>query len=217
MTPRSFPRRRIVAFARRQAFAPWTLRILAKLGYEIYLADEIEDGREAGDPGDPDLWLADERRLAEVPDDTENGGVPIVVLSGSRGVAGADSRIAAAVRRPGGLHELYRIFQELLEDVPRSTPRVPTHIQARCRLDGRAWNGTILSLSENGCLLRSVEPPSLGSRFELEFALPGSGIVGTRVEAAYQVLPDTGLVFHGMTPAGRSAITSYVVEVLTSD
>lgn len=217
MTLRSLPRRRIIAFARRQAFAPWTVRILAKLGYEIYLADEIEDGREPVEVDEPDLWLADERRLAEVPDDAGNGGVPIVVLAGRRGVAGADARIAAAVRRPGGLHELYRVFQELLEDAPRSTPRVPTHIQARCRLDGRAWNATILSLSENGCLVRSAEPLTLGSRFDVEFPLPGSGLLGTRAEAAYQVPPDTGIVFHGMTPAGRSAIARYVVEVLASD
>lgn len=213
----ALPRRSLVAYAQPRAFAPWSLRILAKLGYEIELAEEWEERRAAA-PHEtelPQLWIADERRLAEVPDDAASRAIPVVLLTGRAGVTGADARIAAAVRRPAGLHDLFRVFQELGEDTPRAAVRVPTHLSARCRHDGREWSGAVLSLSENGCLLRSPEPLLLGSRLAIEFALPKAGLIETEVEAAYQLPPDVGLVFHATPPDARDAIAEYVIEALS--
>jgi hypothetical protein len=206
------PQRVLVTHAAPAAFAPATLSILSKLGYAIvdpevfaHLADDEYDR--------PDLFIADERNLGEIPDD---GGspIPIVVLTGRHGVTGADVRIAGAIKRPAGLHELYRLVQQVLEDTPRTTPRVPTHIPARCRREDKEWQSALVSLSENGCLMRSPEPPLLGSRLSLSFELPRSGPLELDAEIAYQLVPDVGIIFNGIPPSVREAISAYVTEAL---
>ena len=139
-----------------------------------------------------------------------------MVLCGRHGVTGADPRIVGAIRRPAGLHEIYRLVQQVLEDTPRSTPRVPTHLPARCRRDGREWRGAVLSLSENGCLLRSPEPLLLGSRIALGFELPRSGTLEVDAEIAYQLVPDLGVVFNATSPSVREAIGGYVTSALAA-
>jgi hypothetical protein len=150
------PQRVLVTHAAPAAFAPATLSILSKLGYAI--VDPEVFARLADEDDRPDLYIVDERNLAEVPDD---GGspIPIVVLTGRHGVTGADIRIAGAIQRPAGLHELYRLVQQVLEDTPRTTPRVATHIPARCRRQGKEWQSALVSLSENGGLMRSRRSP----------------------------------------------------------
>lgn len=205
------PNRFLLSHAPPEAYAPMTRAILAKLGYAILTPEEFE--RVAGEADvRPVLRIVDERQLAEVPD--ESDALPILVLAGRHGVTGADGRIVGAIRRPAGMHELFRLIQQVSEETPRTTPRVATHLSARCRKDGREWPVTMLSISENGCLVRSPEPVILGSRVELEFALPHEGGLRVEAETAYQLLPDLGLIFHGVPTRQRQAIGRFVTGVL---
>jgi hypothetical protein len=162
-----------------------------------------------------DLFLIDDRRLDEV-DTAEEAdaetAVPIVLLTGKQGASGADPRVVGAVKRPAGLHDLYRLLQQVFEDTPRSTPRVATRLLARCAEGDRSWESRVLSLSENGCLLRSPEAIALGQRIQLEFSLPGSGQVCLEAEATYQLLPDVGLVFNAVPPARRKTLERFVTD-----
>ncbi len=215
MTLRHEAERLLAAHARAEAFAPKTIAILAKLGYRIVAADQL--ACEAPEPGKerrPDLRIVDERRLGEVPEESGEEGVPMIVLTGRHGVTGADSRIVGAVKRPAGLHDLYRLLQQVFEDHPRTTPRVPVHLRARCERDGSEWSGAVLSLSENGCLLRSAEPLPLGTQLSVRFRLPRVGDVDVWAETAYQLVPDLGLVFNALAPADRDAIAQYVTDAL---
>jgi hypothetical protein len=187
--------------------------ILAKLGYLILLPEEMESIDDLADTR-PLVRLLDERQFAEIPDDGD--GIPIVLVTGRHGATGADARIAGAVKRPVGMHELYRLIQQLSEDTPRSTPRVPTHLPARCKSDGKEWKATVLSLSENGCLVRSPEPLPLGRRVGLSFELPRSGRLELDAETAYQLLPDMGLIFHATRKSDREAIAAFVTSTLLS-
>jgi hypothetical protein len=164
----------------------------------------------------PDLLLIDERRLveAEIYDGEGEDSLPIVLLSGRHGATGADPRIVGAVKRPAGLHDLYRLMQQIFEDTPRSTPRIATQLRARCRAGDRIWEGRVLSLSENGCLLRSPETILLGREIQLGLTLPGAGEVLLDAEAAYQLLPDTGLVFNALSPAEREVLGRFVSQTL---
>jgi hypothetical protein len=186
--------------------------LLARLGYEILLPEEFEAVAEARDWDRPDIRIVDERQLGEVPDEFEP--TPIVVLSGELGVTGADPRIVGAVRRPAGMHELYRLVQQVTEETPRSSPRVPTHLPARCQREGREWHVSILSLSENGCLVRSPETLPLGCSLELRFELPRADGLEVVAEAAYQLLPDIGLLFHDLGGAELLAIRDFVAFTL---
>ncbi len=216
MSLQPLPQRVLVTHAAPEAFAPMTRAILAKLGYAILEEDEFEDAAESLDRDRPDLRIVDERQLAEVPDELD---VPILVLCGRHGVTGADSRIVGAVRRPAGLHEIYRLVQLVLEDTPRTSPRVPTHLPARCvrpERPDREWRAAVLSLSENGCLLRTPEELLLGTELQLAIDLPRFGHVTLSADSAYQLVPDTGLVFSALVAADRAALSGYVNDVLAT-
>ncbi len=157
----------------------------------------------------------DERRLAELPDDPR-APTPIILLATRSVPPLGDRRVVGAIARPAGLHELYRLLQQALESVPRGCLRVPTHLPVRFERAGRAWHGAVLSLSENGCLVRTPEPMDLGAELEVSFELPRAGLIQTRAETAYQLRPDTGLVFQATPAASRRAILSYVEEHLVA-
>jgi hypothetical protein len=207
--------RLMVVYAAPGAIAPMTRVILAKLGYVIVTPEEFESLDSEIVRRGPVLRIVDERNLADIPED-RGAQVPVVVLTGRHGVTGADPRIVGAVRRPAGIHELYRLIQQVLEETPRMTPRVPTHIVARCQRRDAEWKVAILSLSENGCLLRSPEPLLLGTRIELRFALPHASWLELVAETAYQLVPDTGVIFSATSPDDRAAIGLFVKEALVS-
>ena len=209
----TLPQRLIVTHAGPEAYAPMARAILANLGYRIVDQDEYPKAAAELGLDRPHLRLVDERTLADI-EMEEDPPVPIVVLCGKHGVSGVDPRVVGAIRRPAGLHEIYRLVQQVLEDTPRSTPRVPTHLAARCRRNGREWRGAVLSLSENGCLLRSPETLLLGSRIALGFELPRSGSIEVDAEIAYQLVPDLGVVFTATSPGVREAIGGYVTALL---
>ncbi len=208
-------RRVLVVHAPQDVFPGNDRRILAKLGYQVFTPDEWEDEGRSLERPRPDLRIVDERQLGEVP---EEGGpaVPIVALTGCHGVTGADPRIVGALPRPPGMHDVYRVAQQVLEDTPRATLRVPVHLPARCSRRGSQWRGVLLSLSENGCLLRTPEPLLLGSKLELRFHLPRNGEVVVDAENAYQLVPDFGLIFHATAPGTRQAIGRFVDDALAA-
>ncbi len=203
------PRRILVSLAAPEAFASVSRTILARMGYAIVTPEEFEPLAKASGWTRPDMLIVDERQLAEVPD-YGDPAPPIVVLSGRRGVTDADPRVVGAVRRPAGLHDLYRLAQQVLEDTPRATPRVATDLPAVCLRDGRKWKGALLSISENGGLLRSDEPLDLGSSLELQFHLPERGTIAVSAEVGYQLLPHLGVVFNGTSPDVRTSISNYI-------
>jgi hypothetical protein len=208
----------IVALARPEAFVDKTLQILRRLGYQIVNREEF-DGlhRATGDSDGLPLFLADERSLDELPGHDADEMPRVVLLSGRQGATGQDPRIVAAVKKPVGLHDLYRVLQELFQDTPRAAPRVSTHLRATCTRRDRSWEGVLLSLSENGGLLRSNEPLPLGSKFVLEFDLPRLGPIRLEAEAAYQILPDIGVVFSGLDSQIRDAIEAHVRHTILGD
>jgi hypothetical protein len=187
--------------------------ILSRLGYVIVSPEEFDACAESLGRDYPDLRVVDERSIAEIPDDTYST-VPIIVLTGSHGVSGVDPRIVGAIQRPAGMHELYRVIQEVIEDTPRSTPRLPVHLKAHCSRDGCEWTGAVLSLSEGGCLLRSTAPQNLGATFTLRFSLPRIGPLVLDAEVTYQLVPDLGLTFQSTSPADRESITNFIQRSL---
>lgn len=205
--------RLLLSFARPEAYGPLTHVILAKLGYSLVQAESWLDLPEEVIDAGPDLAIADERRLDEVWT-PERATLRTIVLTGRKGIAGDDPRVVAAVRKPAGLHELYRVLQETLEPYPRSTPRIPTYLPTSCRQQGQEWRAAVVSLSENGCLLRSPQPVMLGSELEVSFDLPRVGRIETAAESAYQLVPDLGLIFSATPAASRHAILDFVEQTL---
>ena len=208
------PSRHLVAYANDDGFADNTVKILARVGYEILSPERFEKLRSRDPDHQPDLLIGDEGRLCEVPRASFGGEVPIVVLTMSEICQDLDPRVAAAVRSPAGMHDLFRVVQQVLEDRPRSLLRARTELNAVCRRSGHEWNATVLSLSENGCLLSSPEVVPLGTTLQLAFEMPGSGTMHVRAETAYQLLPDLGLVFSSIAPQIRQAIARFVTESL---
>jgi hypothetical protein len=202
-------RRLIVSLARPSAFVPLSRAILGRMGYAIV---PLEDWQ-AYSPlqrRDPLLALVDDRAFASLPSDAPFDRVPVLLLTGRDPGRVDDRRVIGAISQPAGLHELYRLLQQVLETQPRGSLRVPTNLPARMRSAEREWTGSLLSLSENGCLMRTPEPVPLGSALEVSFELPSAGRIETRAEASYQLIPDFGLVFQSTPAAFRNAIRSFV-------
>lgn len=218
MSLRTGPVRTLVAFTRPGCFVEKTESILARLGYLILPPDEFEARSKADLPsGSPHLYIADERRLAEVPQPDGEAERPIIVLTGRQGSESSDRRIIAALRRPAGLHDLYCILQRVFELTPRSTPRIPVRLDVQCHARGRSFAAQMRSISENGALLRCEEKLMLGDTFELKVDLPGAGAVALRGEAAYQLMPDLGVVFSGVDPAVRGVVNAFIAaSILTA-
>ncbi len=216
MSKRPDAPRILVSYTRPEAFVGKTREIFGRLGYRIVEPGEFAERRRAGDDGCPvpDLLIVDERRLVEATSVTAQAAAPIILLTGRQGLQGSNPRIVGAIRRPAGLHELYRLVQQIFEETPRSTLRVSLCLPARCRHGGSAWDGALVSLSDNGGLLRGVEGLPLGAHFDLSFELPHVGEIELRAEAAYQLVQDVGVVFSGIDPAARSAIGGFVSETI---
>lgn len=212
-------KRTIVYHASKDALGPMTDVILSRLGYQMLLPDTFSEMRVLNPSLSADMLLVDERRLVEALAAEEEDGeqaAPIVLLTGKHGATGADSRIVGAVKRPAGLHDLYQLMQQIFEDTPRATPRIATQLLARCEQGDRNWDGRVLSLSENGCLIRTPEAIPLGQRIQLEFSLPGSERVCLEAEATYQLLPDVGLAFNAVSPERRKVLERFVTESILS-
>ncbi len=217
MEPQPLPSRRLVAYANPDDFADNTIQILGRMGYDILSPERFEKLRSGpdGDPDrQPDLLIVDELRLRELPEGGSARDVPILVLAAGGAAPAGDTRIVAVMKPPVGMHDLYRLLQQVLEDLPRTTLRILTELPAVCRRSGHEWNATVVSLSENGCLLRSPQPVPLGTSLQLAFELPGSGTVHVNAETAYQLLPDLGLVFSSIAPRIREDIARHVAESL---
>ena len=87
--------------------------LLWKLGYALVPASE---------PASPQLRIVREDRLAEV----EGADEPIILLAHGHRARSRDERVVGRLKRPGRLHELYRLLQVALEPHPRAVPRVAT-------------------------------------------------------------------------------------------
>jgi hypothetical protein len=208
-------RRLILSFARPDAYVPLARAILGRMGYAIVSPEEWKESETLAGRS-PQLAVVEDRRLAELPAGPPFASLPLILLS-AKGVPPAeDRRAVGAIVRPAGLHELYRLLQQALETTARSCMRVPTNLPVRLRHGGREWHGSVLSLSENGCLVRTPEPMDLGAELEVAFELPRAGLIETRAETSYQLAPDTGLVFQSTPAASRRAILSYVEQHLAA-
>jgi hypothetical protein len=208
-------RRLIISIARPSAFVPLSRSILGRMGYVIVPLEEWQSYPPLS-KREPLLVLVDDRMFASLPEGEPFDRLPILLLTGRDPGRIEDRRVLGAISQPAGLHELYRLLQQLIEPQPRGSLRIPTNLPARMRGADREWTGSVLSLSENGCLLRTPEPMPLGSALEISFELPRAGRIETRAEASYQLIPDFGLVFQSTPAASRHAIRSFVEERLAA-
>ncbi len=212
------PRHVLLTSARPEAFTRLTRSILGRLGYGIWTAQEyraLQERRPEG-IGAPELLIMDEHKLDRVGELDPSESLPIILLAGRAGIQREDGRLIGAVRRPAGVHDLYRVLQRHYEERPRSTPRVDTELRATCRRRGQTWEAAVLSLSDNGCLLRSGESIPLGSVVSMSIELPGEPAVEVEAETAYQIVPDLGLVFSATPADVRKRIGDYVLDRLAA-
>jgi hypothetical protein len=205
----------ILSIARPESYVPMARSILGRIGYAILSPEEWKENEALAEHA-PGLCIVEERQLAEIAPGSVIAAAPLVVLCGRGRSQIDDRRVVGAVAKPAGLHELYRLFQQALEPIARGSLRALTNLPVRLRREGREWQGSLLSLSENGCLVRSPEPMELGDQLEVAFELPRGGWIETQAETCYRLLPDTGLVFQATLPASRRAIVSFVEELLAA-
>jgi hypothetical protein len=196
------PRFAIASHAADSDYAPTSRALLWKLGYALLPPEEA---------GSPALRVVRDDRLGEVPPPTRE---PIILLTRARKAKPSDPRVVGTVRRPAGLHELYRLLQAATEAHPRAVPRVPCSLRAVASGDEQRFELRVRSLSENGCLVAGERLPALDVRLALEIEMPWGERLGGPAVAAYQQGEQLGLVFHDIRLAERKKLAKAVTQLL---
>jgi hypothetical protein len=194
-----------------EAFEPDACRALQGLGYEIVAAGAPSGG--AKRPIRSDLRIVDEASLARIAED-DSEPVPTIILTREPAPLPANRQIIASLTVPAPFRDLYLAVQTALEATPRSYPRVATALPARCTYEDRACAGVVVSLSEGGCLFRSVDEPLRERQMNLQFPLSGPGLISARARHVDRRGSDLGLVFQGLASRSRAAISQYVMDRL---
>jgi hypothetical protein len=114
------------------------------------------------------------------------------------------------------VNELFALLQRALEPWPRTVPRVPAALPARCTRGNHGWAAAIGSISEKGCLLFSTERLEPEERLDVCFALPREGLMQVPAQPSYVSGKRAGLVFRDTSEQSRSAIADYVNTQLTA-
>jgi len=196
------PRFAIASHAADSDYAPTSRVLLWKLGYALLPPEEA---------GTPALRVVREDRLDEIPSPTRE---PIILLTRARKAKPSDPRVVGTVRRPAGLHELYRLLQAATEAHPRAVPRVACSLRAVAEGEGQRFALTVTSLSENGCLVSGSRLPALDTRLALDLELPWGEHVGGPAVAAYEQGGELGLVFHDIKLAARKKLAKAVSQLI---
>ncbi|MHC4507294.1 MAG: PilZ domain-containing protein [Planctomycetota bacterium] len=204
----------IVSHVPPEALEPDASHALQNLGYEIVPAG-APSGR-VDRPIQGDLRIVDEESLGQIAAE-EGEPVPIITLTRRPTPLPADRRVIASLTRPARFQDLYPALQKALERTPRSHPRIPTTLPARCAYDDRTCTGVVVSLSEGGCLFRSADEPPGERETSLQFPLPRPGLILTRARHVDKRGSALGLAFQGLTSESRFAISQYVMDRLITD
>ena len=198
-----------------RAFAPGTLTAMARLGYRLVSAETA--ARHTDDDGwRPAIRIVDDRQLESIPLESNGNGIPLILLTGHRGPLARDSRAVGTVRRRARVNELFALLQRALEPWPRTVPRVPAALPARCKRGNHGWAAAIGSISEKGCLLLSTERLEPEKRLDVCFALPREDLMQLPAQPSYVSGKRAGLVFRDTSEQSRSVIANYVNTQLTA-
>jgi len=191
----------------RRAFARRVPAALERLGYRLVAGAR----RRAGAEPEPDVVVAGARELRRL---RARAARPVILIDPRCGTLGPGEAVAACVRRPAGLVELYGALQRVLERHPRQTPRVGTTLPARCVHGERDWPAAIVSLSEGGCLLRAAREPIPKAPLRVFFPLPDTGLLEVTARPLYRRGAHIGLAFETLSEHAREAIGRYVERTL---
>jgi len=196
-------RRCIATHAPESDYAPTSTMLLAKLGYDLV---------PARDATAPEVRIAREEQLDLVPERE----IPVIALAGrKRGPRNDDPRVVGIVRRPAGLHALYRLLQLSLESHPRAIPRVECNLAAHAQsANGDQWDLRVESLSQNGCLVTGPKLPPLETALTMRMEMPWGERITVPADVAYERREQIGLVFHGITLGNQRHLGKLVLRLL---
>jgi hypothetical protein len=195
-------KRRIASYATDSDYAPFARAMLWKLGYALQPPEELEHA---------ELRIVREDRLAEV---ASLPPLPLILLTNRRQAENGDARVTGTVRRPAGVHPLYRLLQAALEEHPRGVPRVAVSLPARGIGGDQIFELAVPSISENGCLLAGAKLPALDSHMELRIDLPWGEKIEVAALISYEQGGNAGAVFQAMTPDAQRRIAKLVTRLL---
>ena len=200
--------RTIVFHVAPESFEPGVCRALGTLGYNIVAARE--------EPTSAELQIVNEESLEQI-GRVASLPAPILLLTRNPARRLRGPRVVDSLRRPVSFRDLYVSIQRLVEPTPRADPRASTTCPARCTYANEICFGTVISLSEGGCLFRSYREPPDESETQMLFALPPSRRIEVRARMVRREKNHLSLRFLDASSDIRSDIGSYVMDELLAN
>jgi len=204
----------IASYLPPRAYSPRTRAALEGLGYRV--TPVATRGRFIDDSWEPDLRIVGDRQIDRIPPEDYLPRTPIVLVTSASAPRIRDSRVVGTVHWPATLERLYPLLQSALEDTPRRMARARTQLPGRCNYDNRRSIGSVVCLSEGGCLFRTSEPMAADRPITLLFPLPLGAMISTRAHVINQRGECVALAFDGTESPVRNAVAQYVEERLAT-
>jgi len=213
-TERTRDRGTIASYVEPPALGRHTRAALEGLGYRVLQAAAV--GRFDDASIRVDVRIVDDRFVSRLPSLADDPDTPLIVLSGPRPRQLDDARVVGHLSRPVRLTSLYPLLQRCLEHTPRSAPRVETLLAARVAQAGRRFVASLAALSAHGCLLRGGEAIHRDTKLNVEFEVPGAGLVMARAACVCASDAGYGLRFESTSDGVRESIDAFVTQRLAA-
>jgi len=205
-----------------------TCILLQRLGYYTITANTAEEAVEFMNVARPSVIVADDNLpgtalLSGVRKDPRFSHIPFIFLSSSQPTQVDDwkgvGRVAAFLRKPVNVAELYRALQSIIEKGSRRNIRVSTQLTATVIDANVGGEGYVTALSEDGMFFQGIRSQPLMTRIPISFELNGRVILleaivlyNTMVEESRLKKFGMGMKFEKISPVDRDLIKAFILD-----
>ncbi len=159
---------------------------LTRETFEIHTATSGIDALKTARSVMPDLILLDlympdmngDEVCARLKEDPETAAIPVLIITSNRNDEAlercAEAGCEGFLYKPLSKEAFLAAVEELLVVAQRDHKRVPTEIECDIKVGDTSLETVITNISAGGAFIKMGIPPDPGSRFDVNFSVPGT-------------------------------------------